>query len=80
MTYFFDEFQVRERLRELQALDRQMERWGWFRRQERPPRVSAWRFRLGEGLVRLGFRLQGRSEVEGSVVSEEPRLDRDGWI
>jgi len=72
MTYFFDEFQIRERLRELQELDRRMERWGWFRWQETAPRGPGWRFRLGEGLVRLGFRLQGRSEAKGSVISEEP--------
>jgi hypothetical protein len=72
MTYFFDEYQVRERLRELQALDRRLERWGWFRQHKTAPRAVGWRFRLGERLVRLGFRLQGRREAEGLAGSGKP--------
>jgi hypothetical protein len=70
MTDFLDEYRIRERLRELEALDRRLERWGWFRRHGTAPSVPGWRFRLGERLVRLGFRLQGRRHE-----SREPRAE-----
>jgi hypothetical protein len=64
MVHFFYEKVTLERLRELEALDRQLERWGWFRRKEfapasRGPRSRGWRSRAGAGLVRLGLWLQG---------------------
>jgi hypothetical protein len=60
MTSFFTEYDVGERLRELEALDRRLERWGWFRRHENRPPDTGWRFRMGEALIRLGNRLQER--------------------
>ena len=47
MTSFFTEYEVGERLRELEALDRRLERWGWFRRHENRPPDTGWRFRMG---------------------------------
>ena len=72
MTSFFTEYEVGERLRELEALDRKLERWGWFRRHENRPPDPGWRFRLGEVLIRLGCRLQGRRGAEGLAVSGKP--------
>ncbi len=58
MRFFFTEYEVGERLRELEALDRRLERWGWFRRHETVSAPSGWRFRVGKVLIRLGSRLQ----------------------
>jgi hypothetical protein len=69
MTDFFREYQVRERLRDPEKLDRRLERWGWFRRHENRPPDIGWRFRAGEALIRLGRRLQGRRGAEGLAVS-----------
>lgn len=60
MTHFFYEHGMRQQMRELAALDRQLERWGWFRRHEHRPRKSGWLFRAGEALIRLGCWLQER--------------------
>jgi hypothetical protein len=60
MTNFYDEHRLLRQMRELAALDRQLERWGWFRRHEHRPRKSGWLFRAGEALVRLGYWLQER--------------------
>ena len=53
MTAFFHEHTLREHFCELAARDRQLERLGWFRRNEHRPRKSGWRFRTGEALIRL---------------------------
>ncbi len=58
MTHFYYEFELRQQMRELDALDRQLERWGWFRRHEHRPRKRGCLFRTGETLVRLGYWLQ----------------------
>jgi hypothetical protein len=72
MTSFFTEYEVGERLRELEALDRRLERWGWFWRHENRPPDTGWRFRMGEALIRLGRRLQGSRGAEGLAVSGKP--------
>jgi len=72
MTSFFTEYEVGERLRELEALDRKLERWGWFRRHETVSAAPGWRFRMGEALIRLGGWLQGRTDAETAVISGKP--------
>ena len=65
----FTEHDVSEHFRELEAIDRRLEHWGWFRRHEnRLPHIG-WRFRAGEALIRLGRRLQSRREADGLAVS-----------
>ena len=55
----FYEHALHEQFRELAAVDRQLERCGWFRRHEHQPRKIGWRFQAGEALIRLGSWLQG---------------------
>ena len=69
MTTFLYEYTVREQFREMAAQDRQLTRWGWFRRSEHRPRQSGWRFRIGEALIRLGCRLQHRRRVQPAGTS-----------
>lgn len=63
MTDYFHEHTLRERLRELEAVDRRLEHRGWFRRGAPPPRERGWRYWAGGTLIRLGCRLQG-GEIE----------------
>jgi hypothetical protein len=72
MDNFFSDYTVREQLRELVALDRQLTGWGWFRRHEHGPRKTGWRVRTGEALIRLGCRLQNREPVQPAGISGEP--------
>ena len=51
MTQFYYEHKLLRQMRELTALDRQLEHWGWFRRHEHRPRKSGWLFRAGEALT-----------------------------
>ena len=71
MTDYFYELSLQEHFRELTARDRQLERCGWFRRNEHRPRKSGWRFRTGEALIRLGCRLQGRGDIQPARMSGE---------
>ena len=71
MTHFFLEWAVRERMRELEEVDRTLERWGWFLRGRHTLESPTWRFRLGTALVRAGSWLQGAQESQQS---------RDGGI
>jgi hypothetical protein len=64
MTSFFHEQSLREHFRELAAQDRQLTRWGWFRRNEHRTRRSGWRFRMGEALIHLGCWLQERGGAQ----------------
>jgi len=60
MTEFFHEHMMRERFRELEALDRKLEEWGWFRCYGKGLNTDrGWRFRVGEAFIRLGRWLQG---------------------
>lgn len=65
MTDFFFEWAVREQVRELERVDRMLERWGWFRRGGQASERPGWRFRLGAALVRMGRWLQGGCGKEG---------------
>lgn len=47
MNDFFADYTLREQFREVAARDRQLTRWGWFRRHEHRPRKTEWRFRIG---------------------------------
>ena len=69
---FFCEYTLRERLRELAALDQQLTRWGWFRRHEHHPPASGWRFRSGQALIRLGGWLQERDVARRIETLEKP--------
>jgi hypothetical protein len=69
--FFFYEHIVREHFRELAARDRQLERWGWFRRHAHRPPETGWQFRAGEALIRLGCWLQGRGGVQPAHRPEE---------
>jgi len=62
MTDFFFEWAVREQMRELERVNRTLERWGWCRRGGQASERPEWRFRLGAALVRVGCRLQGAQE------------------
>ena len=70
MTHFYHEHELRQQMRELAALDRQMERWGWFRRHDHRPRRLGWLFRVGERLIRLGYRLQERRGAQPARAPE----------
>lgn len=69
MRRLFTEYDLSIHFRELEAIDRKLERRGWFRRHENHSPHTRWRFRAGEALIRLGRRLQGRREAEGLAVS-----------
>ena len=58
MSEFYYEFEVRKQFERLAAVDRQLTRWGWFRRHEGRPAERGWRSRAGKALIRLGHRLQ----------------------
>ena len=59
MTEFFREHMMRERFRELAAVDRRLEAWGWFRRHGKVTAAErGWRFRVGGGFIRVGRWLQ----------------------
>lgn len=62
MTDFFYEYEVSKKIREIEALDRRLEKWGWYRRGHHVPEKPGWRFRLGATLVRAGCWLQGVEE------------------
>ena len=70
MNDYVADYTLRERFREAVARDRQLARWGWFRRHEHRPRKAEWRFRIGEALIRLGRWLQ-RSTAKPARTSEE---------
>jgi len=72
MPSYFYEYRVQEQFRELAARDRQLTRWGWFRRNEHRPRKSGWRFRAGETLIRLGCRLQERGGAQPARTAAKP--------
>jgi hypothetical protein len=69
MDNYLADYTVREQFREMAALDRQMTRWGWFRRHEHHPRKTGWRFQLGKGLISLGCWLQGRGGAQPAQTS-----------
>ena len=72
MTHFYYEHELRQQMRELDALDRQLEHWGWFRQQEHRPRNRGWLFLAGEALVRLGHWMQGRRGTQPLETPGEP--------
>ena len=72
MRRTFTEYDLSTQFRELEAIDRRLERWGWFRGHENRPPAAGWRFHAGEALIRLGRRLQGRGKAEVLAASEEP--------
>ncbi len=63
MTNFFYEWLIRQQLRDLEALDRRLDRWGWFQRFGDSTRRRGWRVRLGTSLVRVGSWLQGEGNL-----------------
>lgn len=67
MTDFFYEYEVSKQIRELEALDRRLEHWGWYRGRKIGSAREGWRFRIGEALVHLGYWLQGRGHDEVGV-------------
>ncbi len=71
MRNAFIEYEVSRQHRDLEGIDRQLERWGWFRRGESLPPASGWKVRLGRTLVRLGRRLEGKGE-EREVAVPQP--------
>jgi hypothetical protein len=74
MRHFFDfeEYEIRKQFQRLEAVDRRLERWGWFRRHEGRPPETGWRFRAGKALIRLGRRLQeGGSSQPARVADRE---------
>lgn len=84
MTDFFCEYMARERRRDLDAVDRQLEQWGWFRRGVAAPGPAAWRVRVAAALVRLAGWVQGGSgRVEmvrsGGAAAEEDRAAKCCW-
>jgi len=70
MRDFFFEYEIRQRLLALEAVDRRLERWGWFRRHEGRPPETGWRFRAGRALIRLGRRLQERGSSQPARVAD----------
>jgi hypothetical protein len=72
MTHLFTEYEVSKQIRELEALDRRLEHRGWHRGREAGPPAPAWRVRVGEALIGLGFWLQGRGKAEGLGVPGKP--------
>ncbi len=71
MTDFFYEYEVSKQFRELEALDRRLERWGWFRGHEIGSAPAGWRFRIGRALIHLGCWLQGTEALKASGNSGE---------
>ncbi len=63
MTNFYHEWLIQQQFRDLEALDRQLDRWGWFRSFGESARKRGWRVRVGASLIRVGSWLQG----EGSL-------------
>lgn len=59
MTDFFYDHEMRGKFRELEALDRRLTQWGWFRRGGTTQGSPGWRYRAGTVLVRLGEWLKG---------------------
>jgi hypothetical protein len=72
MTSFFYEHRLREQIRELAARDRQLTRWGWFRRNEHRTRRSGWRFRIGKALIGLGCWLLERGGAQPARTPGKP--------
>ena len=72
MIHFFYEHGLREQLGELAARDRQLERWGWFRRQAHCSPATGWRVRTGDALIRLGYWLQARGGAQPARTSGQP--------
>jgi hypothetical protein len=70
MDDYSADYTLREHLRKVAALDRQLARWGWFQRHEHRPRKSEWRFRTGDALIRLGRWLQ-KGTAKPARSSEE---------
>jgi hypothetical protein len=71
MDDYSADYTLREQFHKVAALDRQLTRWGWFRRHEHRPRKAEWRFRIGEALIRMGSRLQNRGPVQPAGTSGE---------
>jgi hypothetical protein len=71
MTTYYHEHRLREIFRDLAERDRQLTRWGWFRRNEGHPQESGWRVRTGEALIRLGCRVRGRNAARPAHTSAE---------
>ncbi len=67
MRNAFIEYEALRQQRDLEAIDRQLERWGWFRRPDHLPPAWGWRVRLGKALIRLGRWLEGKGE-DGEVA------------
>jgi len=70
MRDFFFEYEIRQRLLTLEAVDRRLERWGWFRRHEGRPPETGWRFLAGMALIRLGRRLQEGGTTQPARVAD----------
>lgn len=58
MTTFSDEHELYGHFREMAEQDRQLTRWGWYRRNDYRPPTRGWRFRLGQALICIGQRMQ----------------------
>ncbi len=72
MDDFPSDYTMREHFRALAALDQQLTRWGWFRRYEHRPWKRGWRVRVGEVLIRMGYRLQNRGRVQPAGTAGRP--------
>jgi hypothetical protein len=71
MDDYSADYTLREQFRKVAALDRQLTRWGWFRRNEHRPRKAEWRIRIGEALIRLGCWVQGEHAAQPARASED---------
>ena len=69
MTIFFHEYEASRQRRELEALDRKLEHWGWYRRHEGKSLPAGWRLRVGKLLIALGCWVQGRGHAEAIGAS-----------
>lgn len=64
MTILFYEYEALKQMRELEAIDRRLEHWGWHRRHEAGSLPAGWRLRVGRALINLGCWLQERERAE----------------
>jgi len=64
MTILYYEYELLKHMRELEARDRRLEHWGWYRRHETGPLPAEWRLRVGRALIHLGCWLEGREHAE----------------
>ena len=71
MTILYYEYEALRQMRELEALDRRMEQWGWYRRHETGSLSAGWRLRVGRVLIGFGYWLQEREHAETVGISGE---------